>query len=72
VPLVAAGGPKAASIEQALTMAADVVRGGARGMTIGRNIWGEREIEKAVRAFKAVIHDGAEPREAMEQAGLRV
>jgi len=72
VPLVAAGGPKAASIEQALSMAADVVRGGARGMTIGRNIWGEREITKAVRAFKAVIHDGAEPREAMEQAGLRV
>jgi class I fructose-bisphosphate aldolase len=41
-------------------------------MTIGRNIWGEREIAKAVRAFKAVIHDGSEPREAMEQAGLRI
>jgi class I fructose-bisphosphate aldolase len=56
----------------ALTMAAEVVRGGARGMTVGRNIWGVPEIAKAVRALKAVIHDRADPQEAQRQVGLRV
>ncbi len=43
---------------------------GARGATIGRNIWGFEHIEAAVRAFKAVIHDGKSPGEALRQAGL--
>jgi len=72
VPVVAAGGPKAATLDQALTMAAEVIRSGARGMTVGRNIWGVPEITKAVQAFKAVIHDEADPQEAQRQVGLRV
>ena len=40
VPVVAAGGPKAATLEAALQMMADVVASGARGATIGRNVWG--------------------------------
>jgi fructose-bisphosphate aldolase, class I len=69
-PLVAAGGPKADTLRAALEMASHVVRSGARGATIGRNIWGFEQIEAAVRAFKLVIHDGKEPNEAMRQAGL--
>jgi len=70
VPLVAAGGPKAESLRAALEMVAQVVRSGARGATIGRNIWGFEHIEAAVWAFKAVIHDGKSPDEALRQAGL--
>jgi len=70
VPLVAAGGPKAESLRAALEMVAQVVRSGARGATIGRNIWGFEHVEAAVRAFKAVIHDGKSPGEALRQAGL--
>ena len=70
VPVVAAGGPKTSSLEEALAMATDVVRSGARGMTIGRNIWGCSEITGAVVAFKAVIHDNAGVHEALERAGL--
>jgi class I fructose-bisphosphate aldolase len=40
VPVVAAGGPKAESLEAALQMIAEVVQSGARGATIGRNVWG--------------------------------
>ena len=69
-PLVAAGGPKADTLRAALEMASQVVRSGARGATIGRNIWGFPQIEAAVRAFKAVIHDGKGPDEALQQAGL--
>jgi class I fructose-bisphosphate aldolase len=58
VPLVAAGGPKTDTLESALRMAAEVVRSGARGATIGRNVWGFADITATLCAFKAVIHDG--------------
>ncbi len=48
----------------------EVVQSGARGATIGRNIWGFEEITKAVLAFKAVIHDGQTAEEALCSAGL--
>jgi fructose-bisphosphate aldolase, class I len=70
VPVVAAGGPQAGSLPAALAMMADVVRSGARGATIGRNIWGFPQITAAVRAFQAVLHDGATAEEAMTRAGL--
>jgi class I fructose-bisphosphate aldolase len=70
VPLVAAGGPQAGTLRAALEMAAQVVRSGARGAVIGRNIWGCEQIAAAVLAFKAVIHDGKSPAEALQQAGL--
>ena len=70
VPLVAAGGPKAGTLQAALAMMAEVVASGARGATIGRNIWGFEQITAAVRAFKAGIHDGAAPEDALRAAGL--
>lgn len=57
VPIVAAGGPKADTIELALKMADDVIKSGAKGMTVGRNVWGFSDITKAVKLFSAVIHD---------------
>ena len=60
IPLVAAGGPKAGSLEEALAMARDVITSGARGMTIGRNIWGFPDVSRAVTEFKTAIH-GAQP-----------
>lgn len=70
VPLVAAGGPKSATLSSALGMIAEVVQSGARGATIGRNVWGFDQITAAVRAFKAVVHDCKSPQEAMAGAGL--
>jgi len=71
LPVVAAGGPKADALAQALELAAGVVASGARGMTIGRNIWGFPQVTKAVEAFKAVIHEGVAPAQALERLGLR-
>jgi len=71
LPIVAAGGPKSETLEQALSMAAEAVASGARGMTIGRNVWGCPQITQAVLAFKAVIHDGRSPDEALKQANLQ-
>lgn len=65
VPLVAAGGPRAQSLESALEMMSEVVQSGGRGATIGRNVWTFENISAAVNAFKAVIHDGQPAQEAM-------
>jgi fructose-bisphosphate aldolase, class I len=70
VPVVAAGGPKADTLPAALEMMAQVMQTGARGATIGRNIWGFDQIGAAVRAFKAVIHDGKTAGEALRLACL--
>jgi class I fructose-bisphosphate aldolase len=70
VRVVAAGGPKAATLGEALAMIAEVVQSGARGATIGRNVWGFPQITAAVRAFKAVIHDGQSAEQAAAIAGL--
>ena len=69
VPVVAAGGPKAETIGAALQMAYEVVQSGARGMTVGRNIWGTPEITKAVKAFLSVVHDGLTPEDALKKNG---
>ncbi len=68
VPVVAAGGPKTETMEQSLAMLQDVVRSGARGATIGRNIWAAPNVAKAVRAVKYVIHEGMSPKEALRLA----
>lgn len=66
LPIVAAGGPKAGTLQEALTMACEVIAAGARGMTIGRNIWGFSQCTRALQAFKAVIHERAAVSAAME------
>jgi fructose-bisphosphate aldolase, class I len=72
VPVVAAGGPQTRTPEAALSMMADVVTSGARGATIGRNIWSAENITATVRAFQAVIHDGETPQQALLANGLAV
>ena len=69
VPVVAAGGPKAQTLQDALILARDVVASGARGLTIGRNIWGFERPRQALEAFQAVIHDGVSPAAALKQVG---
>ncbi|NLX05567.1 MAG: aldolase [Phycisphaerae bacterium] len=69
-PIVAAGGPKTDTLGEALALAQGVLKAGARGLTIGRNIWGFPQPAKALAAFKAVIHEGRSPTEALRQAEL--
>ena len=56
VPRVAAGGPKTGTLAEALQLARDVVASGARGMTIGRNVWGAPDPAQALREFKRIVH----------------
>jgi class I fructose-bisphosphate aldolase len=70
VPVVAAGGPRCDSLRSALEMMVKVVDAGARGATIGRNVWGAPDPTRALVAFRAVIHDQMTPDAALEAAGL--
>lgn len=65
VPVVAAGGPKAPTFNAALTAMGEAIQAGARGVTIGRNVWGEPDPAAALAAFKAVVLDGRATDQAM-------
>src|SRR5262245_48067850 len=70
VPVVAAGGPRCESLQTALEMMVKVIASGARGGTVGRNIWGTSEPTRALKAFRSVIHEKIGVAEALEIAGL--
>ena len=67
---MAAGGPKLETLELALEAARHVIQSGARGTTVGRNVWGFPDVPAAIQAFRAVIHNGCTPKEALTIAGL--
>lgn len=64
--VVAAGGAPANEPIDVLNQAAAVMDAGGAGMTAGRNIWGADDPAGMVRALKAVIHDGANPGDALK------
>ena len=70
VPVVAAGGPRAANLREALRLMSEVVASGASGATIGRNVWGVKPVDAAVRAFKKVILEGAAVDDALREENL--
>jgi class I fructose-bisphosphate aldolase len=71
VPVVAAGGPRCETLRDALDLMTKVVASGARGATIGRNIWGTDDVGFATRALKAVIHDDVSVEEALARAASK-
>ena len=60
-PIVIAGGPQTATLQDALQTVADALAAGAQGAVVGRNIWGAPDVEQASRAFADVIHGGVDP-----------
>lgn len=71
VPVVAAGGPKCDDLFSALELMVKIVESGARGATIGRNVWGSPDPTRSLIALRGVIHDKLEPKAALKQAGLQ-
>jgi class I fructose-bisphosphate aldolase len=55
VPVVAAGGPKAETLQEAVEMLRAVASSGAAGATVGRNVWGFEDIGEAVRQLKEAL-----------------
>ena len=68
VPVVMAGGPKEPTLKGALEHMVAGMRAGARGAVVGRNIWGEPNMEQAARAYASVLHDDVSAEEALALA----
>jgi DhnA family fructose-bisphosphate aldolase class Ia len=56
---------KAKDLRAALDAMGAVVEAGGRGATIGRNVWGVEPATAALKAFKAVILEGASSGQAL-------
>jgi putative autoinducer-2 (AI-2) aldolase len=63
VPIVVAGGKKIPEMD-ALNLAQNAIRCGARGVDMGRNIFQSDDPVRMIKAVRAVVHDGATPEQA--------
>ena len=66
VPVVIAGGPKTETQLEVFEFVYDGMQKGAIGVNLGRNIWQTEHPQAAMRAIRAVVHEGYKPKEAQD------
>ena len=66
VPVVAAGGAKMNTGREVLEFVKRVMDAGAKGTSIGRNIWQYKEPKKMIHAISKIVKEGASVNEALE------
>jgi putative autoinducer-2 (AI-2) aldolase len=66
VPVVIAGGPKTETQLEVFEFVYDGLQKGAIGVNLGRNIWQTEHPVAAMRAIRAIIHEGYTPKEAQD------
>jgi len=64
-PVVIAGGPKMNSDHDVLTMVHGSIQAGGQGVSIGRNIFQNKNVEAIVRAISKIVHENATVEEAL-------
>ncbi len=64
IPVVIAGGPKLDSDKALLQMVHDAMQAGAKGVSIGRNVFQHDDIAGITRAISRLVFDGMRPEEA--------
>jgi len=65
VPIVVAGGKKLPE-DEALTLAYNSIKGGAKGVDMGRNIFQSNNPVEMASAIRKVVHEGFTDKEAFE------
>ena len=65
VPVVIAGGPKTRTTREFLTMIRHSLDAGGRGLSVGRNIFQDKNPRKLLQAVNRLVHDDASIDEAM-------
>lgn len=66
VPIVVAGGPRLENDQAALELAFRAMAEGAHGLDMGRNIWQSDHPVAMLRALRAIVHEKATVREALD------
>ncbi|UCE81277.1 MAG: class I fructose-bisphosphate aldolase family protein [Methanobacteriota archaeon] len=64
VPVVIAGGPKMDSDIALLEMVSDAMAAGAKGVSIGRNVFQHDDVEAIAKAIARVVFEGMAPEDA--------
>jgi predicted phospho-2-dehydro-3-deoxyheptonate aldolase len=64
IPVVIAGGPKMGSDAELLTMVSEAMTAGAKGVSIGRNVFQHDDVVGITKAIRKVVFDGMPPGEA--------
>ena len=67
-PVVILGGPNRGNLRGVLEDIKNAMDAGARGTTIGRNIWEAEAPERVIAALSAIVHEGA----TVDQAARRL
>ncbi|MGI9952647.1 hypothetical protein V3F56_09835 [Moorellaceae bacterium AZ2] len=65
IPIVVLGGPKTDSQKEFFSNIHEAMAAGARGVAIGRNVWGHRHPARVVRVLTALVHENADVATAM-------
>ena len=66
VPVVIAGGPACDTELEVMEFVYDGMQKGAIGVNLGRNVWKHEYPVPMIRALRAIIHEGARPKEALD------
>jgi putative autoinducer-2 (AI-2) aldolase len=66
VPVVIAGGPKLDTMADVLQLTYEAINRGAVGVDMGRNIWQSEHPVAAIQAVRAVVHERATAKKALE------
>lgn len=66
VPVVIAGGPQTETQKEVFDFVYDGIQKGAVGVNLGRNIWQTESPVAAIRAIRAIIHEGYNANEALD------
>lgn len=70
VPILGLGAKKTRRESDALRLAANEIRGGARGVVFGRNVVQAREPKRFLGALQEVVKAGRDPEEVARQFGI--
>ncbi len=69
VPVIVAGGKMPKGVDEtkdSLELAYDSIQKGAKGIDFGRRVWRHKQPVAMIRALRAVVHDGMQPKEAYQ------
>lgn len=67
VPVVIAGGEKMGSEKEIFEMVDGAIKAGAKGLSIGRNVFQHEQPGKMIGALSKMVHDGMSVDEALEE-----
>jgi len=65
-PILIRGGPKTNNDEEFLQMLRDALQAGAKGVTVGRNLWQAKEPDRLAKAISKIVHENADVGEVLK------